>query len=302
MRIILALMLCSLLSAAKVSAQVSDDERARTHFESGRSYYEQARYDDAAREFQEAFQLSGRPALLLNLSQAYERALLFDQAIAELQHYLQLVTNSPDRKTLEERIQRLQELRARVQAQPQAAPNQPAQGVAPYGQPAAPLGPYIPPGAAAPNAQPAQPGYAAQNAPYVQPPQQPAAAASAPEGHKSHLAVPGWILVGTGGAALVGSLVTGIMAHGKYSTLSDECKGGVCTALNAQSDIDSGKTLSVVSTVLMLVGVVAGGIGTALLVVDAGKNRAETAPPTAAVHARLAPGPTPLGMGAALTF
>jgi tetratricopeptide (TPR) repeat protein len=257
---------------AQAQAQATDDERGRTHFEAGRSYYEQARYDDAAREFQEAFQLSGRAALLLNLSQSYERGLHFDQAIAELQHYLQMVPDAPDRKTLEERIHRLEDLRTRLQTQPQAAGGQamapqPAPGVAPAaGQPAA--------------AEAAGP-----------------AAAEQPSHERSRLALPGWVLVGSGGAVLIGSLVTGLMADSKHSALSRDCNSSAgCT----QSDIDSGKTLSVVSTVLMFVGVVAAGVGATLLVLDAGDHPQEK--PAAGAHARLSSGPTPLGLGAAIDF
>ena len=120
-----------LLLTAGASAQVSDDERARTHFEAGRSYYEQTRYDDAAREFEEAFTLSGRSALLLNLSQAHERGLHFTEAIADIDKYLQLTPDAPDRKTLEERKQHLEELRTRVAAAPPTAAGEPAPAAEP---------------------------------------------------------------------------------------------------------------------------------------------------------------------------
>ena len=93
----------------------SDDERARVHFEAGRSYYEQARYDDAAREWQQSFDLSGRPELLLNISQAQERALRYDDAIAAARQYLTLVPEAADKKTVEDRIVNLEELRARFE-------------------------------------------------------------------------------------------------------------------------------------------------------------------------------------------
>ena len=53
-------------TAVSAHAQ-SDDERARTHFEAGSSYYDQARYADAAREFQASYNLSPHPELLLNI-------------------------------------------------------------------------------------------------------------------------------------------------------------------------------------------------------------------------------------------
>ncbi len=259
---------------AVARAQVSDDERARTHFEAGRSYYEQARYEDSAREFEEAFKLSGRAALLLNLSQAYERGLHFDQAIAEIQHYLQLTPNAPDRKTLEDRIVHLQELQSRVQAQPTAPAPTPAPGAAPAASGEAP--------APAPDAATPSP-----------------APAAAPAKSESRLAVPGWILVGSGGAALLVSVITGVVAHGKHSDLEKMCSGSSCPA-SAQSTIDSGKTMATVSTVLLGVGLVAGGIGAVLLIIDAGHHSKEASAKAGDLH--LASGPTPLGLGAQLAF
>jgi tetratricopeptide (TPR) repeat protein len=264
------------LAAQSVHAQeVSDDERARTHFEAGRSYYEQARYDDSAREFKEAFQLSGRAALLLNLSQAYERGLHFDLAIAELEHYLQITPNAPDRKTLEERIARLKELQSRV--------GQPGAATEPAAQPAA-----------APAAQPA---------PAAAPAPAPATAPAAAEEHDSGLALPGWILVGSGGGLLLGSVITGVIAHGKHSDLKKQCnENGICPA-SAQDDIDSGETMATVSTVLMGVGIVAAGVGVVLLVIDADSNDATPATAAnAAGRVRLAAAPTPLGLGAQVSF
>jgi tetratricopeptide (TPR) repeat protein len=157
--VVVGLTAAALGTGGTAHAQLSDDERARLHFESGRSYYEQARYDDAAREFQEAFKLSGRPALLLNLSQAYERALRFDEAIMEAQHYLQLVPDAPDRRTQEERIGRLDQLRSRVQPipgqQPAPAPAQPAPTWPAQPAPAT-AAPLAPTPAAPPAAAPAE--------------------------------------------------------------------------------------------------------------------------------------------------
>jgi tetratricopeptide (TPR) repeat protein len=279
MRLVLALVSLSLF-ASNALAQVSDDERARTHFEAGRSYYEQARYDDSAREFQEAFALSGRPALLLNLSQAYERGLHFDAAIAELQHYLQLVPDAPDRKTHEERIARLQELQARMQQQPAGAAPAPAP---------------------APGAQPAPAPAPAPVASAPPPPPPSAAPAPAPAEEKSSLATPGWILVGTGGAVLLGSVITGVIAHGKHSDLAKQCSGGKCPP-SAQSDIDSGKTMATVSTVMLVVGVLAGGAGAVLLIMDASHGSNETAHAARAGDVQLAAGPGQLGLGAQVAF
>lgn len=111
----LGLGLWSLLVALPVLAQDrSDDERARDHFGAGRAYYEQARYEDAAREFMEAYRLSPRPLLLDNAARSYERALLFDEAIQTLE---QLMARHPEHEaeaTVRERIANLGRLRERV--------------------------------------------------------------------------------------------------------------------------------------------------------------------------------------------
>jgi tetratricopeptide (TPR) repeat protein len=94
-------------------AQPSDDERARGHFNAGASYFDQRRYDLAAREFEEAFRLSDRPALLLNLSTTYERLDQLDRAAEYLEQYLQREPTSPQRRTLEIRLEELRRHRPR---------------------------------------------------------------------------------------------------------------------------------------------------------------------------------------------
>lgn len=243
-----ALVVATVLMISNLAlAQQSDDERARMHFQSGLSYYEQARYSDAAREFTEAYTLSQRPALLLNLSQAYERDLKFTEAIAELERYLQVLPNSPQQRTVETRIERLRELQARV------APNTPAT-TAP------------PPVEEPPTVEEPTP------APVVEPTPTPAPSASG-------ISVPGLVLASSGGLLLAGSVVFGIMAHSRHTDLQDRCPGGMCPAgEDAQSDIDAGRTLGWVSTGLMAGGIVAAAIGAVLLFThDGGSESAPTA-------------------------
>ncbi len=242
-----------LLMANVVHAQQSDDERARMHFQSGLSYYEQARYEDAAKEFSEAYELSQRPALLLNLSQAYERDLKFAEAIAELDRYLQVFPESPQRRTVETRIARLRELQARVAASSTPTP-------APQSDPAAEQG-TAPPAEPAPQATP-------DPAPDVQ----------AKSDHGSGISVPGVIVLGGGGLLLAASLVTGIMAHSRHADLEERCPGGICPAEeNAQGDIDSGKTLAWLSTGFLAGGVIAAAIGTVLILTHDGSEESSAA-------------------------
>lgn len=262
-----------LLVSNVVSAQQTDDERARMHFQSGLSYYEQARYAEAAREFNEAYGLSQRPALLLNLSQAYERDLRFAEAIAELERYLIALPDSPQRRTVETRIARLRELQARVSATTTPAP---------LPEPATPepeTAPEAPTTASATSSEPT--------------PAQPAPTRS----QDSSISMPGLILAGAGGLLLAGSLVTGIMAHSAHSDLETRCPGGMCPPEeNAQGDIDSGRTLAWTSTILLGGGVIAAAVGTVLLLTHGGDDSSEP------VAASVFVAPTEVGGVARIAF
>jgi hypothetical protein len=88
-----------------------------------------------------------------------------------------------------------------------------------------------------------------------------------PKGKKNQTL--GWVALGVGGAGFITSAVTGILVLGKKSTIDDNCGiGGDETACNAEgkSAADSAKTLSLISTVGFVVGVVGVGGGTYLLV------------------------------------
>jgi hypothetical protein len=113
---------------------------------------------------------------------------------------------------------------------------------------------------------------------------------------------PAVVLIGTGGAALLASLFTGLGAHGIYNSLETACNNDICSPDKAQR-IDSGKTLAMVSTVLTGAGIVAAGIGTTLLILAA--NREEKPPSQSAfgfAQLHITGGPTPLGIGAAGSF
>lgn len=93
--------------ASEAEAQGRNDELARNHFRAGASYFDQERYPEAAREFREAFELSGRALLLVNMASAYERALEFDEARQALERFLELEPENPDRERVEARINHL---------------------------------------------------------------------------------------------------------------------------------------------------------------------------------------------------
>jgi hypothetical protein len=113
------------------------------------------------------------------------------------------------------------------------------------------------------------------------------------------LFVPAAVLIGTGAASLLASLLTGLGAHSVYNSLERDCPNDVCKA-DQQHSINSGKTLALVSTVLTGVGVVTAGTGTVLMIIAAAHG--DEQPPPAGLQVSLTSGPTPLGIGAAGRF
>ena len=95
-------------------AQSSDDDQAHAHFQVAASYYEQANYDSALREFLEAYRLSQRSQLFYNLSLCYQQLGDLQNATDYLSRYLHDITEIPNRASLETR---LENLRTRLAAQ-----------------------------------------------------------------------------------------------------------------------------------------------------------------------------------------
>jgi hypothetical protein len=126
-------------------------------------------------------------------------------------------------------------------------------------------------------------------------------AAPTPSLESDPLFTPAVVLIGSGGAALLASLFTGMGAHGIYTSLESDCKNNICSS-DKEQRISSGKALAMVSTVLTGAGIVAAGLGTALLILAATN---EDQPPQSnfgLAKLRLTGGPTPLGVGAAASF
>jgi tetratricopeptide (TPR) repeat protein len=212
------------------AASDEDVARARRHFEAGEAYFAELRYDDAAREFTEAWQISQRPEMLFNISIAYERGLRFDEAIAAIEQYIPLAA-AADRPQAERRLARLRELRERQRSQRAGD---------------TPEGPDPEPDDAEPMAIGDRP--------------------PADDRGGDGSSTGAWIVIGAGAAAGVGALITGLIAHGTYSDLDAACPShrGCDPAL--QDDRDSASTMAWVSTVLTGVAVVAAAVGVTLLV------------------------------------
>ena len=86
----------------------------------------------------------------------------------------------------------------------------------------------------------------------------------------------GWITAGTGAAAGISAILTGVFAQQKHDELSREC-GGPCPA-SFQGDIDRGRRLSRASTALTFTSVAALGAGVTLIILGSGSDDGDDAP------------------------
>jgi tetratricopeptide (TPR) repeat protein len=111
--LLLALLLAPLCAWAAPSPV--DIELAKAHFKTGEIYYEAGRYPDAAREFEEAFRLTGRVELLYNMGRSYDRVGDSVRALAAYRRLLKEVPDSKDALEVKERIEALRHQVARLE-------------------------------------------------------------------------------------------------------------------------------------------------------------------------------------------
>lgn len=238
-----------------------DEEKARAHFRLGRAHYDNGNFAQAAVEFEEAYRISQRSALLYNIYLAYRDANDTKNAATSLRKYLELQKDVENRGQLEARLAALERSLA--------------DGTAPQPAPAA-------------QPQPTEGAPAEQQPAEAQAPTEaaPAEATQAAPAEKETNLVP-FVLMGTGGAMILGSVVTGIMTSGKQSDLDDAraaCKKrGDCDSLEKkefdriESLQSSGKTLALVTDILLFGGIAVAGTGAVLFILDMGDDGASDA-------------------------
>jgi tetratricopeptide (TPR) repeat protein len=248
----LSLWLCSFaVLPARGAAQVvsSDDERGRTHFEAGASYYELGRYAEAAHEFQEAFELSGRPEMLINVWRAHERAGQMHEAVLALRLMLERFPQSNYRPEAEATLARLAPLDA------ESAPEAP-EPEAPEPEAPEPEVPVLPAPELTPAPLPVQTAKTTERA--VWPP-------------STYTLVLGSTAVVTG----VLSLALGVRAHNIHDGLEQRCEGGLC-APDERHELEHGQRLARTSTGLSFAALALGAASAVLWVFDVKRERAST--------------------------
>jgi hypothetical protein len=107
------------------------------------------------------------------------------------------------------------------------------------------------------------------------------------------------VALGVGGVGLVAGAITGLIAMGKASDLDGKCPEGKCDSTrdpNIQSDVDSYKTMGLISTIGFAVGVVGVGAGVVLWVTAPKESAAAKGSRYATVPVKSKPGYRPDGV------
>ena len=113
------------LHAQSPEQGVLQDTEARGLFLAGSSAYDQGRYQDALKYFQDAYKLSQRPGLLFNIGQVADRLRQDKLAIDSFVAYLEAFPEAPNRAEVENRLRALREAVAANQSAPPVAEPEP---------------------------------------------------------------------------------------------------------------------------------------------------------------------------------
>jgi len=226
-------------TASPKSEKAAIDTRARELFQKGDKDYAEGRYDEAYKEFQEAYDLSGRAQLLFNISNALERLGRYQEAAEALEKYLSS-GKVKDKDVVHKRIVNLKKRVDEKKAEDEAAEKKRQEEAA---------------------------AAAAKPEPVVPPP-------PPPPPPKPFPILP-VALLGAGGVALVGAGIFGVLTLGARSDADAGCKDGaggrLCTA-DGQSASDRDGTFSLVTDIALVSGVVLGSVGAYFLFVKKGES------------------------------
>jgi len=112
-------LICVTLVAATGVSRAEDPktERARIHVKAAIAYYDEGKYEDAAREMTVAYSLKPLPDLQYNLAQCYERLNKLEEAATAYEVYLSgRGPDAQDRKVVQTRIENLRERKKAAEA------------------------------------------------------------------------------------------------------------------------------------------------------------------------------------------
>ena len=230
-----------------------DDKTARAHFRTGALHYDSGRFEQAASEFVKAFELSRRKELLFNAYVAYRDGGNERKAAWALKQYLAQPGKIDDRANLEARLQTLEARVASLDEQEAKRKEL---------------------------ARQATEAEAARKA--LEEKRKRDREQWEAEQAEARGAGPGpWVLLGTGGAALVGGIVTGIMANSAEADIEDNCPGNLCpTSYDLDGNKGRARSLAVTTDILLFGGAAIAASGAAwYLIHRMGQSKEQKPPP-----------------------
>lgn len=243
--------LAALFMMLGVANAQTADERAKQHFESGVAYLQESDYDSALRAFEKAYELSGRPEVLLNIATVHERTGALEPAIAALEKYLATAPSGEHSETVKARVENLKRRLANKSSE-----------------------------AAPPKEVPPPPPPVAESKPEPAPaPAKPVHDEVAPN------RVPAYVALGIGTVAAGAAVLTGVLAKREHDDAKENCSPRC-----SDDDLSSGRALALTSTILTGVAIVGAGVGAVLWFgTDPGPTQAKKRPPSR-FGVRVAPG------------
>jgi tetratricopeptide (TPR) repeat protein len=228
------------------------EDEARAYFLLGRSFHDKGEFAKAAEQFELAYAASGRPALLYNLFVAYRDANDAKHAADALRRYLALEQNVENRPQLEAKLEAMDAALA-AQVIEEAA------------------NPQTPPAQDETRSDEPQPVPVSDVEPMVEP-------------EESSFPIGPVIVIGVGGAMMLGSIATGLMASGAQSDLEKECPTRMSCGADLEDTASKGETMALVTDVLLFGGIAVAAGGAAWLLLGSG-NSSESASARDATHA-----------------
>ncbi len=112
---LLAYLCCCGQALAANAPSPADLDLAKAHYRTGEIDYQQGKFSDAAKEFEEAYRLTARPELLYNMGKSYDGAGDLRGALIVYRRFLSAMQDSPDRPFVERRVDELQLLISHVE-------------------------------------------------------------------------------------------------------------------------------------------------------------------------------------------
>ncbi len=101
-----------LMLAAPARVEAKPDNKtseAKTHYENGIRKFDLGKYDEAAEEFVQAYELVGEPAILYNIAQSYRLGERFEKSAQFYRSFLRRMSDIKNRQEIEGRITEMEE-------------------------------------------------------------------------------------------------------------------------------------------------------------------------------------------------